>query len=113
MWFHQRALAIVTAALSGGACTLALYHWIVRTARISVEQGAFWFYDDVAIGWGLAGCALLPCAAMLSRDRWKMLSRLAAACCPWFLLGGVPFLPSNLLLLGVGVAIFGWGVFRL
>ena len=113
MWFHQRAWAIVTAALAGGACTLALYHWIVRTARISVEQGAFWFYDDVAIGWGLAGCALLPCAAMLARDRWKMLSRLAAACCPWILLGGIPFLSPNLLLLGVGVAIFGWGVFRL
>ena len=113
MWFHQRVAAFTVAALAGGACMLALYDWIFRIARISVVQGTFWLYDNAAVWWGLAGCALLPCAALLSRDRWKMLSRLAAACCPWILLGALPFLPSCLLQLGSGLVIFGWGVFRL
>ena len=69
MWFHQRVAAFTVAALAGGACMLALYDWIFRIARISVVQGSFWLYDNADVWWGLAGCALLPCAALLSRDR--------------------------------------------
>ena len=113
MWFHQRAAAFAVAVLAGGACTLVLHNWVIRVARISVVQGTFWLYDDTAVLWGWLGCAILPCAAVLCRDRWKMLSRLAAACCPWILLGIFLFLPLNLPVLGLGLAVFGWGVFRL
>ncbi len=114
MWFHNRVLACIIAALSGGACVLALWGWCVCTARISVVQGAFWYYGNDWRSWlFLPGCALVPAAAFFFRDREKMLSRLAAACCPWLLLWPLIFLPASLPLLGISLAVFGWGVFRL
>lgn len=114
MWFQNRVSAFLVAALSGGACLGTLYGWLVRTARISVVRGAFWHYEDgVPPAVWLAGGAVLPVTAFFFRGRGKMLSRLAAACCPWILLLPLLFLPESLPLLGVGLAVFGWGVFRL
>lgn len=113
MWFQNRVWALLLTALSGGACTLVLFDWICRISRISIGQGIFWQHKEApAWWWGLVG-VLLPLAALFARNKGKMLSRLASSCCPWSLLLPLFFLPKSLPVLGVELAIFGWGVFRL
>ncbi|MBQ7394062.1 MAG: DUF2079 domain-containing protein [Lentisphaeria bacterium] len=114
MWFHHRLPAFAVAVLSGSACGGFLYELLVLTGRIGVVNGALWRYPELSglPGW-IGGALLLPVAVLSARDRGKMLARLAAACSPWMLLIPMSFLPESLTFLGVKLALFGWGIFRL